>query len=217
MMRRSRDGRARIAARMRARSSVCTYDWCGDGGSLGTSTAGSVDWSIVSALAIADVDSMVLIRTIVRSRRPSSTPTRLARSAIVGSPPNSRRSCSRAASSSRRTRRMPRGQASRRSASIIAPRTRRSANVSNLIPRASSKRFAASIRPSTPSCTRSPRSIECGIVDAIRRASDSTNGRVATTRSYWAAASGVVCMPPVMATRVPSSETKIERRPAEPA
>ena len=90
---------------------------------------------------------MVLMRTIVRLRRFSSDPTRAARSAIDGSCPSSRRSASRAASSSRRWRRTPRGHASRRSASIIAPRTRRSANVSNLMPRSSSNRCAASIRP----------------------------------------------------------------------
>ena len=77
-----------------------------------------------------------------------------------GSQPFVRRSSSRAASSSRRTRRTPRGQASRRRASIMAPRTRRSAKVSNLMPRLSSKRRAASISPITPSCTRSPMSIE---------------------------------------------------------
>ena len=96
--------------------------------------------------------------------------------------PSSRRSSSRAASSSRRWRRTPRGQASLRSASIMAPRMRRSAKVSNLMPRASSKRCAASIRPMTPSWTRSPMSIECGMVAATRRASCSTNGMLATTR-----------------------------------
>ena len=78
---------------------------------------------------------MVLMRTMVRPRRASSDPTRAAMSASDGSAPSSRRSCSRAASISRRWRRTPRGQASRRSASIIAPRTRRSAKVSNLMPR----------------------------------------------------------------------------------
>ena len=73
---------------------------------------------------------------MVRPRRFSSEPTFAARSASDGSWPSSRRSVSRAASSSRRWRRTPRGHASRRSASIIAPRTRRSANVSNLMPRA---------------------------------------------------------------------------------
>jgi hypothetical protein len=81
-------------------------------------------------------------------------------------------------------------QLPRRSASIIAPRTRRSAKVSNLIPRASSKRCAASIRPSTPSWTRSPMSIEFGIDAAMRRASASTNGMPATTRRFWLAAMG---------------------------
>ena len=112
------------------------------GVALGTSTAGNDALSTPSAWAIGDVDSMVLILTIVRSSRDSSAPTRLARSASVGSPPSSRRSASRAASSSRRTRRTPRGHASRRSASIIAPRTRRSAKVSNLMPRPSSNRCA---------------------------------------------------------------------------
>ena len=65
-----------------------------------------------------------------------------------------------------------------------APLTRRSANVSNLMPRSSSKRWAASIRPSTPSCTRSPMSIEFGIDAAMRRASASTNGRPATMRRF---------------------------------
>ena len=139
--------------------------------------------SMFSAAVCGDVDSIVLMRTIVRFRRFSSEPTFAARSATDGSQPIVRRSSSRAASSSRRTRRTPRGQASRRSASIIAPRTRRSANVSNLIPRLSSNRWAASMRPMTPSCTRSPMSIECGIEAAIRRASASTNGRVFTTRA----------------------------------
>ena len=127
------------------------------------------------------------MRTMVRPSRFSSVPTFAARSDSDGSWPSSRRSVSRAASSSRRTRRTPRGQASRRSASIIAPRIRRSANVSNLMPRPSSKRWAASIKPITPSCTRSPTSIEWGIVDAMRRASASTKGRPATTRRLWAA------------------------------
>src|SRR5207244_814810 len=69
----------------------------------------------------------------------------------------------------------------------LVGRVRRSANVSNLMPRPSSKRWAASIKPITPSCTRSPTSIEWGIVDAMRRASASTKGRPATTRRLWAA------------------------------
>ena len=77
---------------------------------------------------------MALIRTMVRPSRFSSDPILAARSASDGSHPSSRRSSSRAASSSRRWRRTPRGQASLRSASIIAPRMRRSANVSNLMP-----------------------------------------------------------------------------------
>ena len=124
-------------------------------------------------------------RVASRRCRPSS-----ARSASDGSWPSSRRSVSRAASSSRLTRRTPRGQASRRSASIIAPRMRRSANVSNLMPRLSSNRWAASINPMTPSCTRSPTSIEWGIVDAMRRASASTKGSPLTTRRLWAAGIG---------------------------
>ena len=60
----------------------------------------------------------------------------------------------------RATRRTPRGQASRRRASIIAPRTRRSAKVSNLMPRLSSKRWAASIRPITPSWTGLPSNLD---------------------------------------------------------
>ena len=142
-----------------------------------------VELSTFSPADSGDVDSMVLMRTMVRPRRASSEPTRLARSASDGSAPSSRRSSSRAVSSSRLWRRTPRGQASRRSASIIAPRTRRSAKVSNLMPRPSSKRAAASMRPSTPSCTRSPSSIEWGIDEATRRASDSTKGRLAAMRS----------------------------------
>ena len=195
-MRRSRSGNVASACLTRSRLSVCSNRRCGDSGSLGTSTAGSVALSMVSRLAIGDVDSMVVILRIVRSRRWTSAPTRLARSASDGSAPSSRRSCSRAASSSRRTRRTPRGQASRRSASIMAPRTRRSANVSNLIPRPSSKRFAASISPRTPSWTRSPRSMECGMVDAIRLASDSTKGRLAATRSCWWSANGTRSITP---------------------
>ncbi len=130
------------------------------------------------------------MRTMVRPSRFSSVPTFLARSASDGSWPSSRRSVSRAASSSRLTRRTPRGQASRRSASIIAPRMRRSANVSNLMPRLSSNRWAASINPMTPSCTRSPTSIEWGIVDAMRRASASTKGSPLTMRRLWAAGIG---------------------------
>ena len=44
------------------------------------------------------VDSIVLMRTIVRPSRASSEPTRAARSASDGSAPSSRRNCSRAAS-----------------------------------------------------------------------------------------------------------------------
>src|SRR2546423_8196070 len=58
------------------------------------------------------------------------------------------------------------------------------------MPRASSKRFAASIRPRTPSCTRSEMSIEFGIDAAMRRASDSTKGNPATIRRFWLAAIG---------------------------
>ena len=134
--------------------------------------------------ASGEVDSIALIRTIVRPRRFSSDPTLAARSARDGSCPNSRLSSSRAASSSRRWRRTPRGQASLRSASIMAPRMRRSANVSNLMPRASSKRCAASMSPMTPSWTRSPMSIEWGIVAATRRASCSTKGMLAITRGF---------------------------------
>ena len=72
-MRRSRAGscasaRAHAVARLVAarRADPATV------GSLGTSTAGSVALSIESRLASGDVDSMVLIRTIVRSRRASS-------------------------------------------------------------------------------------------------------------------------------------------------
>ena len=129
---------------------------------------------------------MVLMRTIVFSSRFSSEPISAARSASDGSCPSEFRSFSRAASSSRRTRRTPRGQASLRNASIIAPRMRRSAKVSNLIPRPSSKRWAASIRPMTPSWTRSLRSTECGMVDAMRRASASTKGSPASTRRFVA-------------------------------
>ncbi|OFW39467.1 MAG: hypothetical protein A3J29_21775 [Acidobacteria bacterium RIFCSPLOWO2_12_FULL_67_14b] len=139
----------------------------------------------MSPLENGDVDSMVLMRTMVLPRRFSSDPISTARSASDGSCPSDRRSFSRAASSSRRTRRTPRGHASLRSASIMAPRMRRSAKVSNLMPRESSKRCAASMRPITPSCTRSLRSIECGIVAAIRRASASTKGMPASTRSVF--------------------------------
>ena len=46
-----------------------------------------------SAVASGEVDSIVLIRTIVRLRRFSSIPSLAARSAIEGSYPSSRRSC----------------------------------------------------------------------------------------------------------------------------
>jgi hypothetical protein len=52
------------------------------------------------------------------------------------------------------------------------------------------KPVRASMRPMTPSCTKSPRSIECGMVDAMRRANDSTNGKLAAIRSCWWAAKG---------------------------
>ena len=205
----SRAGRLSSTSRTRSRISPCSNSRCGESGSLGTITAGSVELSIVSRFAIGDVDSIVLMRRIVRSSRGTSEPTRLARSASVGSAPSSRRNCSRAASSSRRTRRTPRGHASRRSASIIAPRTRRSANVSNLMPRPSSNRCAASISPITPSCTRSPRSIECGMVEAMRRASDSTNGRLDAIRSCWWVANGMrITDPPGPQERPGTTETQ---------
>ena len=182
--------------RMRLRTSCCSNSVSGDSGSLGASTGGSDALSTWSLEASGEVDSIVLMRTMVLPRRVSSEPTRAARSASDGSAPSSRRSASRAASSSRRMRRTPRGHASRRSASIMAPRTRRSANVSNLMPRCSSNRCAASIRPIMPSCTRSPMSIECGIVAATRRASDSTNGNPFSIRCCWCRARGVRCMSP---------------------
>ncbi len=161
---------------------------------------------------------MVLMRTITLPRRSSSEPTAAARSASEGSWPRVARSRSRAASSSRRTRRTPRGQASLRSASIIAPRTRRSAKVSNLIPRDSSKRRAASISPSTPSCTRSPRSMEWGIVAATRRASASTNGRLFSTRGFTVSASCSAVMtlrlhsPPYRGGRLPPLQPRCQLR-----
>jgi len=182
MTRCSRGGSVAIALRTRFFTSLRSYCMSGRSGSAGTSTAGSCASSTFSALENGDVDSIVLMRTIVLPRRFSSEPIACARSASDGSCPSDARNFSRAASSSRRTRRTPRGHASLRSASIMAPRMRRSANVSNLIPRESSKRCAASIRPITPSWTRSLRSIECGIVAAIRRARASTNGSPASTR-----------------------------------
>jgi len=155
----------------------------GRSGSAGTSTAGSCASSTVSAFENGDVDSIVLMRTMVLPSLFSSEPIACARSASDGSWPSDARSFSRAASSSRRTRRTPRGHASLRSASIIAPRIRRSANVSNLMPRESSKRCAASINPITPSWTRSLKSIEWGIVAAMRLASASTKGKPASTRA----------------------------------
>ena len=138
-----------------------------------------------------DVDSMVLMRTMVRPRRFSSVPTLAARSASDGSQPSSRRSASRAASSSRRWRRTPRGQASLRSASIMAPRTRRSAKVSNLMPRPrrsdGRRRSGRSCRPapgrqcrssaaSTPPCggqaprrTAGWRRFDCGVTASTVR------------------------------------------------
>ena len=178
----SRGGSDAIAVRTLSLVSSRSYARSGCSGSAGTSAAGSDDSLRRSLLASGEVDSMVLMRTMVRPSRFSSDPTLAARSASDGSHPSSRRSSSRAASSSRRWRRTPRGHASLRSASIIAPRTRRSAKVSNLMPRASSKRWAASISPITPSWTRSPISIEWGIVAATRRASCWTNGIAATTR-----------------------------------
>ena len=181
---RSRGGSARIASRTRLATSPCSHSRSGLGSSGGTRTGGRFAWRTVSPEASGDVDSIALMRTMVRLRLASSDPMCFARSARDGSDPISWRSFSRAASSSRRTLRTPRGQASRRMASIIAPRTRRSAKVSNLMPRRSSKRCAASIRPIMPSCTRSPTSIECGREAAIRRAIASTNGTPAAMRSW---------------------------------
>ena len=175
-----------MAFSTRVFTSSRSYCRSGRSGSAGTITAGSWDSSTLSADEKGDVDSMVLMRTIVLPRRFSSEPTSCARSASEGSWPSETRSFSGAASSSRRTRRTPRGQASLRSASIMAPRMRRSAKVSNLMPRESSKRWAASMRPITPSCTRSLRSIEWGMVAAIRRAKASTNGIPASTRGLTA-------------------------------
>ena len=67
-----------------------------------------------------------------------------------------------------------------------SPRTRRSANVSNLMPRFSSKRLAASIRPITPS-EPGPRSIECGMVEpSARQRFDERNTGLDPSR-WWAA------------------------------
>src|SRR6185503_14271510 len=51
------------------------------------------------------------------------------------------------------------------------------------------------MRPIIPSWTRSPTSIEFGMVDAMRRASASTNGRPATIRRFWLTAIGWVRIP----------------------
>ena len=78
MIRRSRARQLRHrGAHAVARLRLCSNSTSGDGGSLGTSTAGSVALSSVSRLASGDVDSIVLMRTIVRSSRDSSVPTRL--------------------------------------------------------------------------------------------------------------------------------------------
>ena len=74
----------------------------GASGSDGTSTVGNELSSMCSPVASGDVASIVLMRTMVRLRRFSSDPTRAASSAMDGSCPSSRRSDSRAASSSRR-------------------------------------------------------------------------------------------------------------------
>ena len=172
-----------MAARTRSLTSVSSQTLSGAGDSDGTNTGGRSALSTVSGVASGEVDSMMLMRLMVRPSDASSVPMWLARSDSDGSPPSSFRSFWRAVSSSRRTRRMPRGQAPRRNASIMAPRTRRSANVSNLMPRASSNLSTASIKPSIPSWTRSPRSIECGIEAARRRAIAPTNGTPASMRS----------------------------------
>ena len=120
---RSRHGSAAMATRTRRRISACSHTWSGAGGSEGTSTGGRLAPSTASAGASGDVSSIVLIRTMVRPSCVSSVPRCFARSESDGSQPRSCRSFSRAVSISRRMRRTPRGQASRRRASIIAPRT----------------------------------------------------------------------------------------------
>jgi hypothetical protein len=79
-----------------------SYAASGRSGSEGSSAAGRFDSSVWSALASGEVDSIVLMRTMVRLSRYSSEPTLAARSASDGSHPSSRRNVSRAASSSRR-------------------------------------------------------------------------------------------------------------------
>ena len=100
---RSRGGSVWRARRTRVLVSDASYARSGVGVSGGTQTSGSITSGGPSGDDDSiDVDSMVLMRTMVRPRRASSVPTRAARSARDGSEPVSRRRASRAASSSRR-------------------------------------------------------------------------------------------------------------------
>jgi len=74
-----------MALRTRDFTSSRSYCRSGRSGSAGTMTAGSCDSSMFSALENGEVDSMVLMRTMVLPRRFSSDPISLARSASDGS------------------------------------------------------------------------------------------------------------------------------------
>jgi hypothetical protein len=88
-----------------------------------------VDSSDASFFASGEVASIALMRTMVRLRRFSSEPSFAARSASDGSQPSSRRSVLAGSLELATLPAHARGHASLRSASIIAPRMRRSANV----------------------------------------------------------------------------------------
>jgi len=81
----SRDGKVAIAARTRLVVSDRSYAASGCSGSDGMSASGSDDSSRFSLLASGEVDSMALIRTIVRPSRFSSDPSFASRSANEGS------------------------------------------------------------------------------------------------------------------------------------
>ena len=130
---------------------------------------------------------MVVMRTIVRPSRASSEPMRAARSASDGSgtelaPQLLARGfeLTPLAAHSTRPRVATQGVDHRATDAALG-------NVSNLMPRSSSKRHAASINPSMPSCTRSPSSIECGIEAATLRAQETprTEGRRRFDRAGW--------------------------------
>ena len=129
------------------------------------------------------------ISSRLSSSSSSVTPSFFAISSSVGARWSSFSSAAIARSIWRARVRTERGtQSSERSSSMIAPRMRAIANVSNLISREGSNRSIAPMRPSRPYETRSCSSTCAGRLAPTRPATNFTSGayvRISRSRSSW--------------------------------